>query len=93
MADVTQIALVTADEKRKARVIDFLERLLAEAKEGSGFETFLFVATRPDSDRVGSGWTGVGATIDVVGRLEKLKHDLLYDMAEREDEGPPPRSS
>lgn len=90
MAKVTQIAVVTPDEKRKAVTIDMLERLLAEAKEGNGFESALFVATYPDSTGVRTSWAGIQSTLDLVGRLEKLKHDLLYEERQREEDVPPP---
>jgi hypothetical protein len=90
MADVTQIAVATKNEKRKALVIDLLERMLAEAKEGSGFESGIFLATYPDSGRLRSAWTEGDSTIEIVGRLEYLKHGLLFDMAMREEDGPPP---
>ncbi len=93
MADVIQIAVATKNEKRKALVIDLLERMLAEAKEENGFETGFFIATYPDSTRIRQAWTENLSAIDVVGRIEHLKHEILADMHDDTEPCTPPPAS
>ena len=78
--EVKQLGVQHVDEKRRARNVELLERILAEAKEGSGFETVFFLGTFPDSTSYRTGWTVGLSTYDVVARLEHLKHELLADL-------------
>jgi hypothetical protein len=73
------LAVQPADEKRRQLCVDLLEKMLAEAKEGTGFETVFFIATFPDTTVVRHAWTAGLTFLDVVGRLEHLKHELLAD--------------
>ncbi len=85
--EVKQLGVETKSERRKALCIDLLERMLAEAKEGHGFDSVLFLATYPDSGNIRNAWTEGDSTLDLVGRLERLKFGLLYAMERRETPG------
>ncbi len=74
------------DERRRLKCIELLERLLAEAKEGKGFETAFFIATLPDTTDLRWGRTEGLSTLDCVGRIEHLKHEMLQDMREGDGE-------
>jgi hypothetical protein len=82
MADVVAIGTRRQDEKLRDLCIDLLERMLAEAKEGRGFETVFLLATFPDSTSYRTAWTVGLSTYEVVARLEHLKHELLADLRE-----------
>jgi hypothetical protein len=77
---VAQIGVAPVPEQRRVKCIDLLERMLAEAKSGAGFETVFILATFPDSHQFRTAWPGGLSTYDVIARLEHLKHELLSDV-------------
>ncbi len=79
-ADVRPLGVQPLDEKRRAANVDLLERMLAEAKEGAGFESVFFLGTFPDSTSYRTAWTTGLSTYDVLARIEHLKHELLADL-------------
>ena len=87
---VQKIGVEPVQEERRKRCISFLEEILEQAKKGPGYESIFMVLTYPDVTSVHHAWTGCGDTVDMVGRLEYLKHELLADMRER-DVAPPLR--
>ena len=81
---VREIGIEPVQEERRKRCINFLEKLLEQAKKGPGYESIFMVMTYPDVTSVHHAWTGCGDTVDMVGRLEHLKFELLADMRERD---------
>jgi hypothetical protein len=80
------MGITPEDERRRALCIDLLERMLEEAKDGRGFETAFFIGTYSYDGTVRNAWTEGQSTLDAVGRLEHLKHELLADMHEDQRE-------
>lgn len=77
---VRELGVEPAEDRRRRLCIELLEMMLAEAKEGRGFESAFFLATYPDSTRLRNAWTAGLSVYDVVARLEHLKHELLADV-------------
>jgi hypothetical protein len=76
-ARVREIGITPQEDERRANNVAILEALLAEAREGRGFEQVMLVATFPDSTQVRYAFSRGMSVTDTLGKLEYLKFQLL----------------